>query len=167
MPVLITWFKSVSDFSHQIHINIERLYMLLQVLVLVFMKLLMPSKYLYCYYLYQVFITFYKFPLQLGQCLSGYIWAFDSNSGSDNNAEIEDRSDDEENNGFYDYYSGIINLVDKVDWLILAIVAIIWYLILLGFFCWSRQSISPKPSQDQNANTFDWSIPSTSTIYYV
>ena len=141
-----TCFKSVSDFSHQIHINIERLYMLLLVLV---------------------FITFNKFPLLLGQCLSGYIWAFDSDNGCDNNAEIEDRSDDEENDGFYDYYSGIFNLVDKVDWLILAIVAIIWYLILLGFFCWSRQSISPKPSQDQNANTFDWSIPSTSTIYYV
>ena len=114
-----------------------------------------------------VFITFNKFPLLLGQCLSGYIWAFDSDNGCDNNAEIEDRSDDEENDGFYDYYSGIFNLVDKVDWLILALVAIIWCLILLGFFCWSRQSTSPKPSQDQNANTFDWSISSTSTIYYV
>ena len=138
----------MSDFSHQIHINIERLYMLLLVLV---------------------FITFNKFPLLLGQCLSGYIWASDSNNGYDINAEIEDKSDDE-NDGFYYYYSGIFHfLAMKIPfyfWLIL-IVAIIWYLIVLRVFCWSRQSTSPKPSQDQLTTTFDWSTPTTSTIYYV
>ena len=109
-----------------------------------------------------VFITFNKFPLLLGQCLSGYIWASDSNNGYDINAEIEDRSDDE-NDGFYYYYSGIFHLLAmKIPfyfWLIL-IVAIIWYLIVLRVFCWSR-------FQDQLASTFDWSTPTTSTIYYV
>ena len=141
-------------------------------LLLVFMKLMMPGKYL-PYPHYWCIIIFwhniYLIKISLGQCLSGYIWASDSNNGYDINAEIEDKSDDE-NDGFYYYYSGIFHfLAMKIPfyfWLIL-IVAIIWYLIVLRVFCWSRQSTSPKPSQDQNANAFDWSIPSTSTIYYV
>ena len=140
--------------------------------LLVFMKLLMPSKYLSPYPCYRFIIFWHKIYLikiSLGQCLSGYIWASDSNNGYDINAEMEDRSDDE-NDGFYYYYSGIFHfLAMKIPfyfWLIL-IVAIIWYLIVLRVFCWSRQPTSPKPSQDQLATTFDWSTPSTSTIYYV
>ena len=77
---------------------------------------------------------------------------------------MEDRSDDE-NDGFYYYYSGIFHfLAMKIPfyfWLIL-IVAIIWYLIVLRVFCWSGQPTSPNPSQDQLATRFDWSTPSTS-----